>query len=69
MGTLTVTDAARQTYTVAEAARVLGVSLAVAYRHVRAGDIPAIKLGGRYLIPRDGLARLLAGESLNGEAP
>ena len=49
------------TITVTEAARLLGISRAMAYECVRAGEIPSIKLGTRILIPRHRLLELLDG--------
>ncbi|MGW0503034.1 helix-turn-helix domain-containing protein [Micromonospora sp. NPDC003241] len=40
------------TYTVREVAKLLGISLGSTYALVRAGTIPATRLGGRWLIPR-----------------
>lgn len=51
----------RATYTVWEAAQVLGISLGQAYRVVREGGIPLIRIGGRILIPREALYRQLLG--------
>jgi excisionase family DNA binding protein len=52
-------DQARQTLTVEEAARTLGCGRNAAYQAVRRGEIPAIRLGRRILIPRVALERLL----------
>lgn len=41
------------TYTVEEVASLLGIARGKAYQHVRAGDIPSIRMGKRVLIPRD----------------
>jgi excisionase family DNA binding protein len=49
----------RLTWTVEEAAVALGISRAFAYDAVRRGDIPAIKIGRRILVPRSALDRLL----------
>ena len=49
----------RLTWTVEEAAVALGVSRAFAYDAVRRGEIPAIKIGRRILIPRSALRELL----------
>ncbi len=57
----------RLTLTVEEAATVLGVSRAFAYEAVRRGDIPAIKIGRRILVPKTALHRLL--DSVNDEGP
>jgi excisionase family DNA binding protein len=40
------------TYTVDEAAVLLGVARSVAYEGVRNGTIPATRVGRRWLIPR-----------------
>jgi excisionase family DNA binding protein len=53
------TSRERLTLTVEEAAAVLGISRAFAYDAVRRGEIPAIKIGRRILVPRLALGRLL----------
>ncbi len=45
-------DTARLTYTVDEVAALLGIARCVAYQYVRAGVIPAERIGRRWLIPR-----------------
>ena len=50
----------RATATVAETARRLGVSLNTTYEAVHSGQLPSIKIGGRYLVPRAALDRLLS---------
>jgi excisionase family DNA binding protein len=50
-----------ETLSVPDAARVLGIGRALAYRAVRRGEIPSIRIGRRYLVPRAALARLLGG--------
>ncbi|MDQ7908368.1 helix-turn-helix domain-containing protein [Phytohabitans sp. ZYX-F-186] len=42
----------RAVYTVHEAARLLSISVSTAYALVRSGDIPAERLGRRWVIPR-----------------
>jgi excisionase family DNA binding protein len=49
----------RQTLTVEEAARVLGISRSSAYEAVRRGELPVVKLGRRYLLPKAALERFL----------
>ncbi len=49
----------RQTLTVEEAAQVLGISRSTAYEAVRRGDLPSIRIGRRYVIPRLVLERML----------
>ena len=41
----------RVAWTVPETARRLGITRSAAYAYVKAGILPAIKLGGRLLIP------------------
>lgn len=42
----------RLTYTVEEAAELLGISRSGAYEAVRAGVIPAERIGRRWVVPR-----------------
>ncbi|MBX7264777.1 helix-turn-helix domain-containing protein [Micromonospora sp. Llam7] len=48
-------------YTVAETAEILRLSLGSTYALVRSGDIPAIKLGGRWAIPKRRLHQWIDG--------
>jgi excisionase family DNA binding protein len=50
----------RQTYTVEEAARIMGIGRGSAFEAVRRGDIPSIRIGRRLVVPRVALERLLA---------
>jgi excisionase family DNA binding protein len=52
----------RMTYTVEEVAELLGLGRNTAYVAVRNGNIPAIKIGGRYVIPKSVIDKLLNGE-------
>jgi excisionase family DNA binding protein len=52
----------RLTYTVEEAARLLGISRNSAYEAVRRGELPTIRLGRRILIPRSRLEDFLASQ-------
>jgi hypothetical protein len=49
--------AERQTYTIGEAAKILGICRAVAYRK---GVLPTIRIAGRRLVPKRALERMLA---------
>jgi len=43
----------KQTYTVEEAARILGIGRQTAYELARRGELPGIKrLGGRFIVSR-----------------
>lgn len=55
----------RQTYTIEEFARLLGIGRNQAYEGARRGDFPTIRAGRRILIPRVAGNRLLA----EGNAP
>ncbi|MFN0091576.1 MAG: helix-turn-helix domain-containing protein [Acidimicrobiales bacterium] len=50
---------AKLTYTVTEAAQLLGISRTSAYDCVRRGEIPALVLGRRIVITRNALEHLL----------
>lgn len=55
----------RATYTVQEAAQVLGVGRGLAYEMVRRGAIPSLRLGERRIVvPRQALESLLTAEAL-----
>lgn len=47
----------RQTYTIEEAAKILGICRAVAYRK---GVLPTVRIAGRRLVPKQALERMLA---------
>ena len=49
----------RKTVTVEEAARILGVSRGHAYEAVSTGQIPGIRIGKRWLVPRASLDKML----------
>jgi excisionase family DNA binding protein len=54
------------TLSVPETARLLGISRALAYDLVRRGELPALRLGRRRLVPRAALADLMTGQSRPG---
>lgn len=47
------------TITVEDAARLLGISRNSAFRAVRSGELPAIRIGRRLLVPRDRVVAML----------
>jgi excisionase family DNA binding protein len=49
----------RLTYTLTEAAALLGISRALAYEAAHRGDLPVCRVGRRMLVPRVALLRLL----------
>jgi excisionase family DNA binding protein len=52
----------RQTISVPEAGRALGISRNAAYEAARRGEIPTIKFGKRLVVPLARFDRLLAGD-------
>ncbi len=50
----------RLVYSIDEVAVLLGVSRNHAFKQVRDGTIPSVKLGRRLLVPKQALAALLA---------
>lgn len=57
----------RLTYTVPEAAALLGISRNTTYEAIRTGQIPAIRIGRRLVISRVQLDRLLSGTAGDDE--
>lgn len=51
----------KPTFSVAEVATILGVSRDTVYCCANTGEIPALRLGRRLLIPRTALVRMLGG--------
>ena len=56
-------DDSRLTWTVTEAARLLGISRASAYEAAHRGELPVRVIGRRMLVPRVALLRLLGERS------
>ncbi len=53
----------RLTYTVREAAELLGIGRSAAYEAARTGQIPTVRIGKRILVPAVGLQRMLDGKN------
>lgn len=49
----------RATYTINEAAEILGISRTSAYRAAKTGEIPTIKIGRRILVGRQALLDII----------
>jgi excisionase family DNA binding protein len=58
----------RLTYTLAEAARRLGISRALAYEAANRGELPVCRIGRRVLVPRAALLRLLEDSPSGGRS-
>ena len=59
----TVTEVEKLTFTIREAAKMLGVSRGLAYQLAREDKIPVIRLGKRLVVPKLALEQVLAGAS------
>lgn len=53
----------RKTYTVEEAAKLLGIGRTSAYQASRTGELPTIRVGRRLVVPVTALDRLLSGSA------
>jgi excisionase family DNA binding protein len=60
----TLPESGAATISVPEAARILGISRRSAYRYANSGDLPAIRIRGRLVIPRHRLLEMLNGTSV-----
>jgi excisionase family DNA binding protein len=49
----------RSTFDVDETAEILGISRWSAYRGIKTGDIPAMRVGKRFIVPRHALEKKL----------
>ena len=58
-----VTGPERLTLTVPEAAALLGIHVQTAYTWARRGDLPTLRIGGRWLVKRLELERMLGAEA------
>lgn len=47
------------TFTVEEAAELLGISRGLAYQAAATGELPVVRVGGRILVPRARLMEML----------
>jgi excisionase family DNA binding protein len=57
----------RPTVTIPEAAELLGIGVSTAYRAARDGEIPVVRVAGRWLVPTAPLGRLLGLEAPSAE--
>lgn len=58
----------RETLTIEEAARMLGIGRNSAYEAARRGEIPTLRIGRRLVVPRAALERILKGEAAHAPA-
>jgi excisionase family DNA binding protein len=52
-------DSQRQTLSVEEAGKILGISRGAAYAYAKDGSLPTIRLGSRLLVPKAALDKML----------
>ena len=52
-----------QTYTVEDAARLLGISRSHAYACVKSGELPALRFRGRIVVPKLAVRQFLDGRN------
>ena len=52
----------KQTLSMPEVAKLLGISVKTAYDGANRGDFPAFKIMGRWIVPKPAIDKLLAGE-------
>jgi excisionase family DNA binding protein len=66
MARLTVADLLERgdTCTVEQLAQVLGLSRGATYAAVRAGTVPALHIGSRYVVPVRQIAKLLGADGV-----
>lgn len=63
MGAVRVDAHQRAVFTVREVAKILGVGRNTLYEALRRGELPALRIGRRVLIPAAWLERILSGET------
>ena len=56
---MVIADDDRLVLTVEEAGRLLGLGRSGIYEAARRGDIPTLKIGGRILVPKAALMKML----------
>jgi len=59
----------RLTYSVAEACEILGLPLSTAYNAIKRGDLHAIRIGQRVIVPKWAVDELVEPKSSKGGAP
>ena len=59
----------RLAYTVEEVAELLGIGRSSAYQAVHSGDIPSLRIGRRFLIPKQALDEMLRAVPIVSEPP
>jgi len=57
----------KQTLSMPEVAKLLGISVKTAYEGAKRGDYPAFKIMGRWIVPKPAIDKLLAGEIRKSE--
>jgi len=58
----------RKTYSVDEAAQILGISRSLAYECIKTGEIPSVRFGSRIVIPTCAIESIVEANLVMGEA-
>ena len=58
--TIVKTAEEKLTYSVSEAAEILGIGRSAAYQGIRTGQVPSVKIGKRIIVPKVALQRKLS---------
>ena len=64
-----MTESTGEVLTVTEAARLLRLSRNGTYAAIQRGELPAVRVGRRLLVPREALERFLSGAKTCTENP
>ena len=62
--TIATPTVTRRTFTIPEAAIIVGVGKSTLYEHVKNGDVPCVRLGRRVVIPAHVIESMLAPKDL-----
>lgn len=60
---------AQQAYSVTEVAKILGLSRPTVYQALRRNELPSFRVGGKVLVPRAAVERMLAGGNTATRTP
>jgi excisionase family DNA binding protein len=67
MGATASSDKSRQFYSVAETARIFGMSEMTLYRAIHDGQFPAVRIRGRLIVPAKAIEAMVDAAVGNGE--
>jgi len=64
-----ITEIERETFTVDEAAKILGIGRSKAYEAIQSGEIPSLRFGKRIVVPRQSIDRVLMSACQENKLP